>query len=663
MKRFFFSFAALCCAVVLSASTVNYTADNTTIFPNPERGFITMIGGHLSTSKPYGVKGHESALTAHANNDKGSIVLVHYYLDNFINTGTIPSAVLNGFDEDMAVLRNKGMKAIIRFSYAESTYTKGGTESAKDAPLSIVKQHLAQYKSHWQANADVIFCFQAGIVGAWGEWYYSDNYGNQQSTINANRRALLDTLLNTVPADRCIQIRTPLFKTGYIGSTAPLTAAEAYNGSAKARLGHHNDAFLYNYDNMGTYSDTATQKPYLAQETLYVPLGGETDITDINLTQQWATYEKTTAEMSRLHWTFIQSGYAETTTNYWRNNGTFDELNRKMGYRYQLVKGIYSDQVAAGNKLSVNIQLKNVGYAPLYNERHAYIVLKNGNKTYSLQLASDPRRWLPNGVLTTINEQVTVPSTVPAGTYQLYLYLPDAYASIASNPAYAVRFANSNVWEAATGMNKLNASVTVTSGGGDTPPEPPVSDAITLPATLNKANVGAYSDDMAWYNTDYFDFGPDDNPNLDRWATWNVYLQYPGEYLVSEVMKSVQAEWGIVGHSWHIQLMSGNSVVSEYTTEGKWAEGELSYETVWDLSAVAQGEYTIKVMNATEWAQPKLKSLTLEYNGDLPTSTENLEQSGKNEADGQAYDLLGRPVNDTYKGVVIQDGKKIIRVE
>ena len=149
-------------------------------------------------------------------------------------------------------------------------------------------------------------------------------------------------------------------------------------------------------------------------------------------------------------------------------------------------------------------------------------------------------------------------------------------------------------------MNKLNASVTVTSGGGDTPPEPPVTDAIVLPATLNKANVGAYSDDMAWYNTDYFDFGPDDDHNLDRWATWNVYLQYPGEYLVSEVMKSVQADWGIVGHSWHIQLMSGSSVVSEYTTEGKWAEGELSYETVWDLSAVAQGEYTIKVMNATE---------------------------------------------------------------
>ena len=646
MKRFFLSFTALCCAVVLSAATVNYTADNTTIFSNPERGFITMLEGYLTTSKPYAVKGKESTLDNKISSECMSIILVHYYLDNFKTTATLPSTVLNAFDEDMAVLRSKGMKAIIRFSYTNSS-------DGNDAAWNIAKQHISQYKSHWQANADVIFCFQAGIVGAWGEWYYTQHYGNQSSTMNSSRRLVVDSLLAAVPADRCIQLRTPKFKTGYVNSTQPLTAAEAYSGTAKARLGHHNDAFLYDYDNMGTYADTATEKPYLAQETLYVPLGGETDITDLNLTKQWATYEKTTAEMSRLHWTFIQSGYAETTTNYWRNNGTFDELNRKMGYRYQLVKGTYSDQVAAGNKLSVNLQLKNVGYAPLYNERHAYIVLKNGNKTYPIQLASDPRTWLPNGVVTTINEQLTVPTNVPDGTYQLYLYLPDAYASIASDPRYAVRFANTNVWEAATGMNKLNASVTVT-GGGVTPPEPPVSDAITLPATLNKANVTAYSDNMSWYNTNYFDFGPTDAQNTDRWAEWNVYLQYPGEYIVT-----VNGSYPN-GHQWELTLAGANK---SYTLPANYATGEVSEtgEAVWDLSTVAKGEYTLKVQNIMAWGQPKLKSITLQYNGELPLDIEHTELNAPH--DGQAYDLLGRPVDDTYKGVVIQDGKKIIRVE
>lgn len=416
-----------------------------------------MLTGHLTKNAPYGVKGNESAITSHANKDKGSLILVHYYLDNFKTTNTIPDKVLNAFDEDMQVLRNYGMKAIIRFSYVDGT----SGETAYDAAWTYVQQHISQYKSHWQANADVIFCFQAGIVGAWGEWYYTQNYGNKVDYMNSARRKVVDSLLAAVPADRCIQLRTPKFKTTYLNSTAPLTAAEAWQNTPKARLGQHNDAFLYDYDNMGTYQDTATEKPWLSQETLYVPLGGETDITNVSLAEQWATYDKTIAEMSYLHWTFIQSGYAEQTTNMWRNNGTFDELNRRMGYRYQLVNGTYGENVRPGGQLAVSMTIKNVGFAPLYNERPAYIVLKNGSQVYKVRLASDPRTWKPNGVVTTINEQITIPATVPAGTYQLYLYLPDAYASIADKPAYAVRFANTGVWDSATGMNKLNATVTV----------------------------------------------------------------------------------------------------------------------------------------------------------------------------------------------------------
>ena len=633
----------------VQASSVTYTADDTSIFSNPERGFITMLEGHLTTSKPYAVKGKESILDDKISSESMSIILVHYYLDNYRTTATLPSTILNAFDEDMAVLRAKGMKAIIRFSYTNS-------DSGNDAAWSYVKQHIAQYKSHWQANADVIFCFQAGIVGAWGEWYYTQHYGNQETSMNSSRRKVVDSLLAAVPADRCIQLRTPKFKTTYMDNTNPLTEEEAYTGTAKARLGHHNDAFLYDYDNMGTYTDTSTQKPYLAQETLYVPLGGETDITEADKAQLWATYDKTIAEMSRLHWTFIQSGYAETTTNMWRNNGTFDELNLRMGYRFQLVSGTYSDQVAAGSKLSVNMKIRNAGFAPLYNERHAYIVLKDGNKSYALQLASDPRRWKPNGVVTTVNEQLTVPSTVPAGTYQLYLYLPDAYSSIASNPKYAVRFANSNVWEAATGMNKLNASVTVT--GGSTPVDPPQpGDAILLPATFDKENVSAYSEDMTWYNGDYFDFGPEDAENTSRWAEWEVELRYQGEYLVSEIMATGNG----TGHSWKIQLLQNDNPVSEYTTQDTWSEGQIAYEDKWDLSDIAVGNYVLRIRNCMAWGQPKLKSLSLQYDGIIPADNQSVPMTNAPRQTTVIYDLLGRPVNASYQGIVIQNGRKHIQ--
>ena len=619
MKRISLVLCTIWMTTALFAGTVNYTADNNTIFANPERGFITMLTEHLSESAPYAVVGEESTLDQKKKNEKMSIVLVHYYLTNFKTTAKLPDAVLNGFDADMQVLRDKGMKAIVRFSYAKGTYGSGKSESATDASLDIVKQHLAQYKPHWDANADVIFVFQAGIVGAWGEWYYSDNFGNQTSHMNDARCALIDTLLKTVPSDRGIQIRTPLFKTEYLEylgvSKSALTASEAYQNTAKARLGHHNDAFLYHADNMGTYQDTAKQKPYIAQETLYVPVGGETDIEDPTQAAEEASFGATIAEMSRMHWTFIQSGFSEVVTDMWRANGTFDELNRRMGYRFQLVKGTFSEQVAQGNKISLNLQIRNNGFAPLYNERHAYLVLKNGTKTYSLPIASDPRSWLPNGVLTTVNEQIIVPSTVPAGTYQLYLHLPDAYPTLASDPRYAVRFANTGVWDEETGMNALNASLEVTAKSVDPDPEPYTpGEPVLLPATLNKANVNAYSDNMTWYNNDFFDFGPEDAQNLDRWAEWKVELRYPGNYIVS-----VNGSYPN-GHQWQLSLLESGAEV--YPLPETWELGEVTEtgNASWNLTSVSKGTYTLRVQNIMDWSRPKLKSITLNYDGEVPTA-------------------------------------------
>ena len=394
--------------------------------------------------------------------------------------------------------------------------------------------------------------------------------------MNENRTAFLDTLLRAVPANRCIQIRTPRFKEEYIsgvrnGHPAALTSAEAYQNTAKARLGHHNDAFLYHYDNMGTYSDTSIQKPYIAQETLYVPIGGESDITDTTQVVEEATHEITVAEMSRLHWTFIQSGFSRVVTNTWRKTGTFDTLNCKLGYRYQLLNGTYGEAVTVGNTLSVNLQIKNVGYAPLYNERHAYIVLKNENATYALQLAADPRRWLPNGATATINETVTVPDTAYNGTYDLYLWLPDAYESLRDDARYAVRFANTGVWEEPSGMNKLNAQVVV-SGGSDAP-----DTSIHLPATLNKGNVDSYSADMTWYgeNNEYFDFGPTDKQNLNRWARWKVYV-IPGDYIISVVVDFPN------GHGWELNLFNNaEDTISTYKSVNDNKIKEKTYDIRW----------------------------------------------------------------------------------
>ena len=598
-------------AMSMQAAVVNYTADNTTIFRNPERGFLTQLGRHTG-GVCHAVKGKESYLSKHAANDAGTLILVLYYLDEFNDKDVLPDSIIQGMNEDMQVLRDYGMKAIFRVAYAEDDNGKSGSDrSAADAPLSIIQKHLAQFKTLWDANTDVIYVFQAGFVGQYGEWYYTDNFGNHVEHINADCRALLDTALKAIPQNRCLQLRRPMFKQEYLDGVA-LTSEEAFTGTPKARLGHFNDAFLYHANNMGTYSDTATQKPFIAQETLYVPIGGETDITDEAQAIEEASYEATIAEMSRMHWTFIKSGYSETVTDMWRENGTFAELNRRLGYRYQLVSADLPTAANAGDKVAISLNIKNVGFAPLYNERHAYIVLKNRNASYSIQLATDPRRWLPNGVTTAINEQITIPAGVPDGTYNLYLHMPDIYPSLAEDSRYSIRFANEGVWQQTTGMNRLMASITI----GDVEPEEIDPEIVALTDSLKKANASDYSEDMLWYEKDYFDFATGGN-NLSAWAEWSVNVATPGKYTVTEVGYYPN------GHNYTLQLLDGETVKAEFTTAETWAEG---YKTItqsnkWDLTNIEAGVYTLRVKNAMSHGKPKLKALKIDLFGAVSSET------------------------------------------
>ena len=450
--------ASLFIACVLSAQAVvvNYTPDNTTIFKNPERGFTDELNGIVTENDPYRIKNHISSTWG----DKYSMTMpvVLYNFNNF-KSKDLPDAILDGFDEDMGILRSMGLKCVLRFAYTERE------RDTVDAKPEWVEKHLKQLKPHLSANADVIYVLEAGFVGVWGEWYYTSNYGNESQHMNANRRKVIQYLFDNAPEDRFILFRYPMLKTEYFNSNTPLTEAEGFSGTMKARWGCHNDAFLNTWGNMGTYAsddkdDDPKVRQYIATETLYVPNGGETNIDDDDALAK-KMYSKAPEEMSKYHWSFCGSTYATPVTRRWRDSGIFDTLNIHMGYRYNLMYGNYSDQAAPGGKANVVIGLRNVGYAPIYNERPVYIVLKNSSKAYTIQLQADPRRWLPNGVWSLIREQVTIPSDVSEGTYDMYLWMPDKYESIKNDPRYAVRFGNVNVWNASTGYNNLNAKITI----------------------------------------------------------------------------------------------------------------------------------------------------------------------------------------------------------
>ena len=458
MKRLTFLFTL--CLLVLSASAnvITYTVDDQTIFPNPERGFTDELGGEtmLSDSKNHVVK-PEADWYFEEFGGKQTLTVLIYYLGNY-KTKDLSAKILQGFDEDMQILRDNGFKCVLRFAY--------DWNSKKDAELIWVKRHIEQLKPHLAANSDVIYVMETGFVGQWGEWYYSSNFGNETQKLNNNRRQVLEAMLDACPSNRFLLVRYPLIKLSYLGDEVPLSAEEAFSGSIRARIGHHNDAFLADWGNDGTYGrdgdgpdDDPVLRQYIADETLFVPNGGETNV-EGSLAKQ--VYTQAESEMSKYHWSFCGYSYSRDVTDRWRSSGIYDNLDRKMGYRYQLTTATIPSVATAGGEARVELKIKNAGYAPLYNERKAYIVLRNQQSVFSIQLSTDPRRWLPNGVVTTIDENVTIPEDIPNGTYEVYLHMPDAAESLAADPRYAVRFANVGTWDATTGMNKLNTTMEIT---------------------------------------------------------------------------------------------------------------------------------------------------------------------------------------------------------
>lgn len=495
MKHLITLTTILIATVAMHAAVVTYVPDNTTVFKNPERGFTEEVSYKVSVNHPNVVKG--SIGNTWGNKYNMTLAVVLYNFGKF-KDADLPDAILNGFDEDMAELRSYGLKCVLRFAYTENE------NDIVDATPAWVQRHLEQLQPHLAANADVIYVIEAGFVGVWGEWYYTSNYGNESQHLNAKRRMVIEALFANAPTDRFILFRYPMIKTEYLGHSDPLTADEAFTGTVRARMGCHNDAFLNTWGDMGTYasdnlSDDPAVRQYVASETLYVPNGGETNIDDSEtLAEQ--RYTRAPGEMSTYHWSFCGSSYALPVTRRWRESGLFDTLNIHMGYRYNLLDGQFSDEAAPGGRMNVTIRLRNAGYAPLYNERTAYLVLKNtAGQTWPIALTADPRRWLPNYVQSAINEQVTIPADMPEGTYHLYLWLPDKYASIADNPKYAIRIANTGMWDSETGLNDLMTSVTISNTAPLDPGELPEVILNSLQATTAHAGTMKYVENGMLY--------------------------------------------------------------------------------------------------------------------------------------------------------------------
>jgi hypothetical protein len=450
MKKFLTT-AILIFTTFLTAqiTTINYAGSSAAI-ANPERGFYKHTETHSTGYYPL----NQSALIGYRTNQNITLILRVFYLENFISS-PISSSYLTNMQQDFAKLRAAGLKCVIRFAYSDDNDNGLPQDASKDQVLA----HIEQLKPILRANSDVIAVAQAGFVGAWGEWYYTTHFGmNPTATDYQNRRSVVQALLNALPG-RMVQIRTPGLKMNTFNSNTPLNASQAYSEAELARVAHHNDCFLASSSDYGTYTNISVQYPYLQEETKYLAMGGETCA--VNLPRSGC--QTAMEEMVKFHWSYLNLDYHASVISGFQNNNCFPEIQNRLGYRFAMISGTFSQTAQVGASLPVTLKIQNQGFATPYNKRTAYLVWRNTvtDLEYRTPIQTDPRLWSA-GSVQTISENLPVPANMSPGAYKLYLALPDSNQDLAARPEYSIRMANTNTWDAAKGYNDLQYTVNVT---------------------------------------------------------------------------------------------------------------------------------------------------------------------------------------------------------
>ena len=542
--------ARLACGQGFATNTYSVSSED---FANPERGFYIQADSYASA--PSAVPANLANLRINGNNSPGntytakiSLLLRVWYLDTFVNV-PISTNFLNSIQTDLNSVRAQGCKAVVRFAYNQDQ-TSPFAEPAKARILS----HIDQLKPLFKQNADVIAVVQQGFIGAWGEGYYTDIFytGGQATAQNwLDRADVLNALLAALPAERMIQVRVPQQKQKHVygptapTSVAPLSASEAFSGSGPARIGFHNDCYLADTTDFGTFanydfgSGTSAQdilnlRDYLAQETRFAPMGGETCAVNPPTDDCASAGGGADTDMARSHYSFLNQGYNASVNNDWATQGCMETIKRRLGYRLQLVSGRFRTAAQPGQAIPFALEFTNSGFAALFNPRGLELVLRHtvtGQKYFAaLSRDTEARRWLP-GTNQIVSAQLSLPADLPLGNYDLLLNLPDPAPTLYGIIPYSVRLANSNalssagavlgdVWEATTGYHRLRQTLTINATATNNPPdgtEIPVLNFSAVPETYDSWKARNFAANPAAGAPDGDPDG-DGRPNLVEYA-------------------------------------------------------------------------------------------------------------------------------------------------
>lgn len=356
---------------------------------NPGRGFFHLYSFAITDEKQ---DYYELIERIYKDDLDTSLTFVQISLQNY-NEGEITEEGLLNIEELFSALELTEKQLIVRFVYD----TEGEIERHEPESLDIITNHMEQLAGIIGDHSKQIFVMQGIFIGNWGEMN-GTRYDSDREL-----RQLAGKMAEITDDEIYMAVRTPAQWRCITQMEYKLEGAFE-NHPFAGRLGLFNDGMLGNASDYGTYAseDDRMFRNYpkwsreaelefqeeLCRET---PNGGEV-ITD----NAYNDFAHALEEFRLMHVTYLNKDYDQEVLNKWAQStvtesGCFDGMDgltymeRHLGYRLLIDKAVMKEQdkeETAGKKksekaLAVGIEMRNVGFAPIYKEPEVSLVFYN----------------------------------------------------------------------------------------------------------------------------------------------------------------------------------------------------------------------------------------------------------------------------------------------
>lgn len=416
---------------------------------NPERGFYEPIGINMqeNNNKVLNPKNNLVHLRVGIGTFSGKV--------NGKEDITFTDNMLSSLDQTLKNIKENGGSVIIRFAYDNFNGTKDLEPS-----LDMLLTHIKQLKELFNSNSDVIAYVELGFFGPWGEMH-SSQICNKENVSRA-----ITIMLDSVPKNIKIGVRTPAYYAAWANvSLDKLNENITTPNSDAYRVGLYNDGYLGSESDLGTFKNREIETSWLNNQAMHTLYGGEV-VANYASGTPLNTIDYISKEGFITHTTYLNLRWNNNVIDSWKNtnyNGedklyqgksAFLYINNHLGYRFVLKSSKIINKITIGDNLKGILDIANVGFGNLVNEKKVTILLSNKESTYEIITNIDARTWNSKEI-TQISYDVPLPENIKKGEYKVYLRISQSGDFLNDNNYNCIEFANDDIWNEQIGANYI----------------------------------------------------------------------------------------------------------------------------------------------------------------------------------------------------------------